>query len=315
MITIKSLLLAFAVMCVSVANAQELKKTVLGIENFTYSSSFSEADVEMVRNQIVNAIQKTGRVIVADHNSSTNRALNAESERRKQESAMDANTVADMSTLNANSILTVHLDQLSVTREIYEDKESVKGSDGKYKTVVKGRYPYYKAAITYTVKITDCENGAVQGQETYSFSSGSYSTYDHKATYDSPEDAHKGIMNRCVDQDAFTILILNTFKAQGKILQIDEGDAKKAKTVYVSLGSDDGVEKKQVLEVYKELDIAGEISKKLIGEVEVVEVLGASRCLAKVKKGGDVIQQVMAAGGNLPVQTRDVKAKFWGGVK
>ena len=63
--TIKSLLLAFAVMCVSVANAQELKKTVLGIENFTYSSSFSEADVEMVRNQIVNAIQKTGRVIVA----------------------------------------------------------------------------------------------------------------------------------------------------------------------------------------------------------------------------------------------------------
>lgn len=308
--TIKSLLLAFAVMCVSVANAQELKKTVLGIENFTYSTSFSEADVEMVRNQIVNAIQKTGRVIVADHNSSTNRALNAESERRKQESAMDANTVADMSTLNANSILTVHLDQLSVTREIYEDKETVKGSDGKYQTVVKGRYPYYMAVITYTVKITDCENGAVQGQETYSFSSGSYNIYDHKADYDTPEDAHKGIMNRCVNQDAFTILILNTFKAQGKILQIDEGDAKKAKTVYLSLGSDDGIKKKQVLEVYKELDIAGEISKKLIGEVEVVEVLGA-----KVKKGGDVIQQVMAAGGNLPVQTRDVKSKFWGGVK
>lgn len=308
--TIKSLLLAFAVMCVSVANAQELKKTVLGIENFTYSTSFSEADVEMVRNQIVNAIQKTGRVIVADHNSSTNRALNAESERRKQESAMDANTVADMSTLNANSILTVHLDQLSVTREIYEDKETVKGSDGKYQTVVKGRYPYYMAVITYTVKITDCENGAVQGQENYSFSSGSYNIYDHKADYDTPEDAHKGIMNRCVNQDAFTILILNTFKAQGKILQIDEGDAKKAKTVYLSLGSDDGIKKKQVLEVYKELDIAGEISKKLIGEVEVVEVLGA-----KVKKGGDVIQQVMAAGGNLPVQTRDVKSKFWGGVK
>ncbi len=311
----KSLLLAFAVMCVSVANAQELKKSVLGIENFTYSSSFSEADVEMVRNQIVNAIQKTGRVIVADHNSSTNRALYAESERRKQESAMDANTVADMSTLNANSILTVHLDQLAVTREIYEDKDYVKGSDGKIKTVVKGRYPYYKAAITYTVKITDCESGAVQGQETYSFSSGSYSALKNKATYNTPEEAHNGILNHCVDQDAFTILILNTFKAQGKILQIDEGDAKKAKTVYVSLGSDDGVERKQVLEVYKELDIAGEISKKLIGEVEVVEVLGASRCLAKVKKGGDIIQQVMAAGGNLPVQSREVKAKFWGGVK
>lgn len=307
-------LIALSVLLSSV-NAQELKKTVLGIENFTYSSSFSEADVEMIRNQIVNAIQKTGRVIIADHNSSTSKALNAESERRKQESAMDANTVADMSTLNANSILTVHLDQLAITREIYEDRETVRGSDGKLQTVVKGKYPYYKAVITYTIKITDCEKGAVQGQETYSFSAGSYSTYSHKADYDSPDDAHKGIMNRCVNPDAITILILNTFKAQGKILQIDEGDAKKAKTVYISLGSEDGVEKKQVLEVYKEIDIAGEVSKKLIGEVEVVEILGASRSLAKVKKGGDIIQQVMATGGNLPVLTRDVKAKAFGGVK
>lgn len=311
---IRILILAIATMSVSVTNAQELKKKVLGIEKFTYSSSFSQADVEMIRNQIVNAIQKTGRVIVADHNNSISQALNAESERRKQESAMDANTVADMTSLNANSILTVHLDQLAVSREIYEDAEYQKVGD-KTKKVVKGRYPYYKASITYTVKITDCQNGAVQGQETYSISDGSFSTYSGQAEYNSADEARQGVMTHCVNQDAFTILILNTFKAQGKILQIDEGDAKKAKTVYVSLGSDDGVEKKQVLEVYKEIDIAGEISKKLIGEVEVLEVLSASRCLAKVKKGGDVIQQIMSAGGNLPVQSRNVKAKFWGGVK
>ena len=310
----KSILFTIASMAIVSVNAQELKKTVLGIENFTYSSSFSEADVEMVRNKIVNAIQKTGRVIVADHNSSINNALNAEAERRKQESAMDANSVADMTSLNANSILTAHLDQLSITKEIYEDKETKKVGD-KYQTIVKGRYPYFKATITYTVKITDCENGAVQGQETFSYYDGTYNSIDHKPTYDTPEAAHKGIMNKCVNQYAFSILILNTFKAQGKILQIDEGDAKKAKSVYISLGSEDGVEKKQVLEVYKEIDIAGEISRKLVGEVEVVEVLGASRCLAKVKKGGDVIQQIIATGGNLPVQTRDVKQKFWGGVK
>lgn len=312
---VKTLFFAIAVMCATVANAQELKKTVLGIENFTYSSAFSEADVEMIRNQIVKAIQKTGRVIVADHNSSTSHALNVEAERRKQESAMDANTVADMSTLNANSILTVHLDQLAITREIYEDKDIVKGADGKYTTVIKGRYPYYKAVMTYTVKITNCENGAVQGQETFTHTAGTYSSYDHKAEYNNEQDAHDGVMKRCVSQDAFSILILNTFKAQGKILQIDEGDAKKAKTVYVSLGSEDGIEKKQVLEVYKELDIAGEISRKLIGEVEVIEILSGSRCLTKVKSGGDVIKQIMDAGGNLPVQTRNVKQKFFGGVK
>lgn len=311
----KCIVLAAAALFASVANAQELKKTVLGVEGFTYSSSFSEADVELVRNQIVNAIQNTNRVIVVDRNSSTNRALAAESERRKMESAMDANTVADMTSLNANSILTVHLDQLAVTQEVYEDKETVKGSDGKYKTVVKGRYPYFKAAITYTVKITDCENGAVQAQESFSYSVGRFNSSEKKPQFDNSQDAHQAIVRNCVDQDKFTILILNTFKAQGKILQIDEGDAKKAKTVYVSLGTEDGVEKKQVLEVFKEIDIAGEMSKKLIGEVEVVEVLGASRCLCKVKKGGDVIQQVMSAGGNLPVQSRNVKEKFFGGVK
>lgn len=311
----KCIVLAAAALFASVANAQELKKTVLGVEGFTYSSSFSEADVELVRNQIVNAIQNTNRVIVVDRNSSTNRALAAESERRKMESAMDANTVADMTSLNANSILTVHLDQLAVTQEVYEDKETVKGSDGKYKTVVKGRYPYFKAAITYTVKITDCENGAVQAQESFSYSVGRFNSSEMKPQFDNSQDAHQAIVRNCVDQDKFTILILNTFKAQGKILQIDEGDAKKAKTVYVSLGTEDGVEKKQVLEVFKEIDIAGEMSKKLIGEVEVVEVLGASRCLCKVKKGGDVIQQVMSAGGNLPVQSRNVKEKFFGGVK
>ena len=312
--TSKLLMLAIATSFVFGANAQELRKTVLGIESFTYSSSFSPADVEMIRNQIVNAINSTGRVIVVDHNASTNSALRSEAERRKQESAMDANTVADMTSLNANSLLTVHLDQIAVTKEIYEDTETRKVGD-KYEKVVKGRYPYYKATITYTVKITDCENGAVQGQETFTYSAGTYSLYDHKATYNSQEEAHKGIMSRCVSQDDFSLLILNTFKAQGKILQIDEGDAKKAKSVYVSLGSEDGIEKKQVLEVYKEIDIAGEVSKKLIGEVEVVEILGASRCLAKVRKGGDMIQQIMATGGNLPVQTRDVKQKFFGGVK
>ncbi len=312
LIKLGSLLLAL--MTAYTANAQELKKAVLGVENFTYLSSFSPADVETIRNQIVNAINNTGRVIVVDHSAVTNTALHAESERRKSESAMDANTVDDMVSLNANSILTVHLDQLSIAKEIYEEKETVKVGD-KYQTRVKGRYPYMKATLTYTVKITDCASGAVQAQETYQLSDGNYSTYYHKAEYSNAEEAHKGIMRNCVDQDSFSLLILNTFKAQGRVIQIDEGTAKVAKTVYINLGSEDGIETKQILEVYKEIDISGEVSKKLIGEVEIVEVLGPSRSLAKVKKGGDVIQQVLSIGGNLPVQSRDVKMKTFGGIK
>ena len=312
---IKFILLGFVACAFAInANGQELKKAVLGVEGFTASRDFSKEQVEMVRNQVVNAIKKTGRVIVVDHHSATGSALDAERERRKQESAMDANEVADMTSLNANSLLSANLDQLTATREIYKETEQRKVGD-KYETIVKGEYPYYKAVITYTIKITDCETGSVQGQETYRLEAGRYSTYSKKAEYDNAEDAKKALLANCVNQDQLTILILNTFKAEGKVLQIEKGNGKKAQTVYVSLGSEDGVQKGQVLELYKEIDIAGEISRKLVGEVEIIEVLGATRSLAKVKKGGDVIQQVLAVGGNLPVLSRDVKQKFFGGVK
>lgn len=312
---IKYLLLAiFAIANISV-DAQELKKKVLAIGDFTYSKSFSKEDANLVRNQIVEAVQKTGRVIVVDHNASNQSELNEEAERRKQESAMGANAVADMVSLNSNSILTVNLDQMTVTKEIYEDYDYVKGSDGKSHKKVKGRYPYLKGVFSYTVKITDCETGMVQAQQTFSISDWGidYDTFESK--YKTADEAHNGLMRNCISKDEFKVLILNTFKSEGKILQIDEGNAKKAKTVYVSLGSDDGVEKKQMLEIYKEFNIAGEVSKKLIGEGEIIEVLGPSRCLVKVKKGGQEIQQVMSSGGVLTVQTRDVKVKFWGGVK
>lgn len=303
----KCIMLAIAAVLALGANAQELKKKVLGIEGFSYSSSFNETDVEYIRNQIINSIQKLGRVIVADRKSIN--ALNSESEHRKQESAMDANTVGDMKTLNANSILTANLDQLVVTQEIYVDKENYKGSDGKYYERIKGKYPYMHAKIAYTIKITDCATGAVQAQENYSYSIGSYDTYYKKADYSTAEEVHKAAVSNCVSDDEFKKLILNTFRAEGKILQIEEGNEKKAKKVFVNMGSEDGLVKKQVLEVFKEIDIAGEISRKLVGEIEVEEVMGASRCLAKVKKGGDVILQVLNAGGNLPVRTREVKQR------
>lgn len=297
------ILLAIAIVFISSANAQELKKKVLGIESFTYSSTFSPADVEIVRNQIIAAIQQTGRVIVTDHSAKTKNALNSEAERRKQESAMDANTVADMSTLNANSLLYVALDQLTTSREIHVEYEYIKQRDDKIVKREKGRYPYYTAVIVYTIKIIDCETGAVQCQKTFEYSDGKYNVWSQKADYNSSEEAKDGIVRSCVNQKDITALIFNTFKTQGKILQV-AGGSKKAKAVYVNLGAEDGIKVKQVLEVYNEIDIAGEISKKYVGEIEVIEIMGASRCLAKVKKGGDVIQQVISDGGNMPVQSR-----------
>lgn len=288
---IKLLLTAIAaIACISTINAQESRKAVLGIDEVSYSNYFTAVDVEMFRSKLVNAIQKTGRVTVVDYNATTRDAV------------------------EANFVLTASLDQLRITREMYEDKKTEK-VNGKYKTFVKGIYPYLKATVSYTVKIIDCYTGAVQNQETYNISSGSFNSYSHKPDYYTHEAAHKGIMEKSVNPDDIAVLILNTFKVQGRVLQLEKGDAKKARTVYVSLGYDDGVEEKQILEVYKDIDIAGEISHKLIGEIEITEIMGPSRCLAKVRKGGEEILQALSNNENMPVLTRDVSARLFGGVR
>lgn len=312
---IKSLLVVILAIASVSVNAQELKKKVLAVGDFTYSTSFSKDEASIVRNQIIKAVQNTGRVIVVDHSSSTQSELYAEGERRKQESAMDANEVADMVSLNSNSILAVNLDQLSVTKETYEDVEYYKDSEGKTHKRVKGRYPYLKGDFTYTVKITDCEKGMVQAQRTFTISDGGVQGESFQSKYKTTDEVREALVRKCVNDDEFKVLILNTFKPEGKILQAEDGAAKKVKTVYVSLGSDDGVEIKQILEIYKDIDIAGEVSKRLIGEAEIIEILGPSRCLVKIKSGGQEVQQVLSSGGVLTVQTRDVKMKFFGGVK
>jgi hypothetical protein len=309
------LLLAVATIGISSVSAQELKKAVLAVEEFSYSREYFDSnDSEILRNQLISAIRNTQRVIVVDHDSSDDN-LREEAERRKQESAMDANSVADMVTLNSNSILSASLDRLLITKEVHEEYKTQKTSDGKEKKVLVGQYPYIKARLIYTVKITDCETGRVQAQNTYEKTTGGLD-YENKCSYNlNQKAAREYIMAHCVNSDDIKVLIYNTFKAKGKILMVDQGNAKKAKTVYINMGSSDGIQKGQKLEVYQEIDIAGEISKKYIGQVEILEVLGDSRCIAKVKKGGDVIQQVLSAGGSLPVETKDVKLKFFGGIK
>lgn len=279
------------VMMVLPSSAQENRKTILGIDNVSYSKYFSQIDEEMFRSQLVSAIQRTGRVVIVDYNATNENAI------------------------DADCMLSASLDRLTVSEEIYEDKETRKMDDGKYKTFIKGRYPYIKATVNYSIKIIDCGSGTIINQQSYTISSGYLNTANHKPDYLSFSAAHKGVMEKCVKPDDIAVLILNTFKVQGMVLQMDNGDARKAKTVYISLGSDDGVEPKQILEVFKEVNIAGEISQRLIGEVEITEILGSSRSLAKVRKGGDEILSCLVSGCRMPVRTRNVSVKLFGGVR
>lgn len=266
-----------------IAQAQDVTKPVLTVEDF--SGNASTQALNALRNGVIAGIAHSGRVEVVDiHNEA---ALKAEQARREREEAMgDAGRVADMGSLMSNAILRGTLDKLVVTK-----KES---TDSKGNLQIT-----YYATITYSLSIVNAKNGTLAASQVFE-QTGSGAT---------EQEAYNDVLTP--REKPLTRFINNAYKAEGSVLAIDEEDGKKAKKVYVNLGSNDGVKKGQKLEVFKEVNIAGEISNKLIGEVTIEEVMSASRCLCKVNKGGDVILKEFNGGTKMPVKTKEEKAGFF----
>lgn len=262
------------------ANAQD-NKPVLTVENFT--GNVNSSVVNELRNKVIAAIPT--RVKVVDINNQA--ALAAEKRRRESEDAMgDAGRVAEMTALMSNAIMKGNVDNLNVVR-----KEG--------HTLDKKPYIYYEATLTFSLSIVNAADGTIVAQQNFSES----------GTGDTEQLAVAAALK--INAKPMERLINNAYKVEGKILAIDEQDAKKAKKVYINLGSNDGIQKGTKIEAFREVDIAGEKSKKLIGELTVEEVMSGSRALCKVNKGGDVILVEFGKGTVMPVRTKEQKAGFF----
>ena len=276
---LKTLLTGCAVFIAATLSAQT-NKPVLTVENFT--GSINPQAITMLRNQVIAGIQTSGRVDVIDINNEA--ALKAEQERRMKEEAMgDAGRVEEMKSLMSNCILKGNVDNFTVTQEQY------KTLDGKMAT-------RYAATVNFSLSILNASNGTLVAQQNFT-SQGTGAT-DQLAS-SSALSANGKYLERFIN---------NAYRAEGKVVELDDQDAKKVKTLYISLGTDDGVQKGQKIEVFKEVTIGGQVSKKIVGELTIQEVMGPAVSLCKVNKGGDVILSEFGKGTNLPVRTKEQKA-------
>lgn len=275
------LLLAF----VCSVNAQEVTKPVLTVEPFTFAAGDQQSAIAL-RNKVIAAVQQADRVMVVD--AANQDAINNEIERRKNELAMDdAGRVGDVTALMSNSLMKGSVDQFNIKRVENRDKKTGKVSIR------------YEASLSYTLTIINAANGTVLAQK--NFSSTGYG--------DTPNESGESALN--VKVTPIKQFIVNTFAVGGKVIAVDKTDKGKAKTVYVDLGSNDGMKKGFKLEVFKEVEIAGEKSKKLIGEIQIEEVMSGSRSLCKVGKGGDEILKCLESNISLPVKTKEQKSSFF----
>lgn len=281
----KLFMTAILALSASVVSFAQVTKQVVNVENFAYSSRFSEAEVHIVRNNVIQSLQSTKRIIVVDLQQQN--AVKSEAERRKSEAAInDEHAVADITQLNANYILKGTLNSIATKSEVK------KSYDGK-------TYTQWTTELNYTIQLLDPATGATQNSYTYSSSASS--------TDGASDSRTKAVNGSSSNMKKF---IEDAFPVKGTIVQVADGDAKKAKTVYVNLGNDQGIQKGQKFVVYQVVDIAGEKSEKEIGTLTAAEVMSATRTLCKVNDGGDIIAKNMAANVEMTIKSRAKKGIF-----
>ena len=103
-----------------------------------------------------------------------------------------------------------------------------------------------------------------------------------------------------VDNDIVS-MVNHVFRVSAEIKAVNETHPKKGiKSVYLGAGSSDGVTAGNIFEIFKVMDVAGELITEKIGEMKVVEVKSATLSLCNVTKGGKELQN--ALDNEIPIQ-------------
>lgn len=248
------------------AQTNEDGKESVYIDYFSHPREISKNLAEALRNKIIEGIQKMNRVELIDVDS--NEALKAEAKRRQETSAMgDAIARSEaMTTLGAKYLIQGNITSM----------KGIQKTDSKGKT-------YYKGSVSYTLKIVDPSNGTLKNTQVFSHDGLTGSTGD------TPEEAIiKTLDYAKISMDDY---VNENFKINGTIVQVESTKKDKAQTVYIDLGTKRGIQKGQKFTVFIEMDIAGELSLKEIGRLNVKEVLSGTRSLCSVNKGGEMIMK------------------------
>jgi PPE-repeat protein len=272
----KLFVMAALLLSVVGAMAQDDKPSVL-VEKFTNKSTANSSVCNAVQQAIVSGLVGTGRLTV-----------------------VDAGTMADLPTVKNDRLLFLNDNGIQWMVEGILNSVS---SAHKSSTISGKTTYYYEGDVNYTLTLINTETGVTAISETYIESSTGDSS--DEAIRRAANDA-KGRMNRFVQEN---------FKVEATIKALDEVDNKKgAKSCYISIGSDKGIEAGQIFEVFSQIEIAGEKVDKKIGEVKVQEVMSGTLSRCSVKNGGPAIKSAFENQQKITVRSRPKKESVLGGL-
>lgn len=263
------------------ATAAFAQKQVVVIDYFKYANEVSASDATALRSAVIAGINAINRVNLIDVD--TESALQMEVGRRNSELAMEDKTARAgvMKTLGANYLVTGVVSRMDATYKTNDDGSS-----------------YYNGNIIYALTVINVENGTIIGTENYTYSGLTGNTGS------TASEAVISTMNRV--KQSMNNFVNEYFKLSGKVVEMNEASKKgdQAKSLYISLGSQAGISKDQILEVFEVKMIAGREAETNIGEIKVDEVMAADLSMCKVTKGGKEIMTAFQKGSELRVKTR-----------
>lgn len=232
--------------------AQDDKPKVL-VDNFVNNAKASSIACNNLRQEIIAGLMATDRLVV-----------------------VDAATIDDMPESKNERL--GFLNDMGIEFYIEGVLNSI---DTRKKTTERDgkRTVHYEADINYTLNVLESETGITKSSETLKDSYTVGDTED-EAILKAIERAKKR-MTRFVDEN---------FKVEAIIKALDEVDKKGVKSCYVSTGSNAGVSKGQIFEVFSKIEVAGEKVSKKIGELKADEVLSGTLTKCSVKNGGAEIK-------------------------
>ena len=281
LLTILTLTLCFA----GIATAQDEPKGKLNvfIDYFSRTQSTPFIWAETVRSAVIEGISKTNRVNLIDVDA--NGALAIEKERREDGSTVageDINRMKVMTQEGANLLIQGIVNDVSI-------KESILSSGSKC----------YKSSISVTLKVIDPANGITTFTQTFKVPNmGEELILLCSDTDDQAVQQTAGLLVGRMKK-----FVEDAFPTEGKVLELDEVNGNKVKTLYVNLGKANGVAKGAKFEVRIKRTIGGKISLKEIGKIEIQDVENDDLSLCKVKDGAQEIYDAFKSGQELIIRS------------
>lgn len=252
------LVIVLAIITLS-ANAQSAKPIMYaGFFNWDSNRVLYE-DGRRVRSAILDGFVETQRFEIVDKNSEYQ--LNQEMKRRQSEGAMSDSTAlfGQMVDLAADYILHGEITQF----------EAVPPT---------GTSEYYTGNISFTIKVNETKTKKLVAQESISIKDLKAGT--GKTAEEAMTDAIKMIPAQIKD------FVDENFKLKAVMLGEEYTvKGKKLATCIVTLGSDHGIKEGQKLEVFVINMIAGRQTSKVIGKLQVEEVLAGDLSTCKAIDG------------------------------